>query len=144
MKVTVRSVELRLYFGATPATGIDQVHRWQIFMDRQANGAAPAVGGHLVANNVYAMRSLATRKRYKILVDKTYNIDAVGEPGSFRTAKFYMKFKRPIITEYNAGVAGTIADIVSNSLFFYCVGTVAAGATAGVLYGYARVRYTDM
>lgn len=144
MKVEIKSIEVRGYMGGTPGTGVDQVLRWQLFLDRQTNGVAPAIGQQLLANNVYAPRSLIARKRFKILMDKTYNINAVGESGSFRTFKAYMKFRRPIVMEFNAGTAGTVADIVSNSLFFYVVGSVAAGATAGLTYGYVRIRYTDM
>lgn len=144
MKVTIKSVEIRGFTGCVAGTGVDQVHRWELFIDRQANGAALAsIGQQLLANNTYAPRSLIARKRFKILRDKVYNINATGEAGSFRTFKAYLKFTRGLVVEYNAGNAGTVADIVSNALYFYAVGSIAAGATAGNIYGYARIRYVD-
>lgn len=130
--------------GGTPGTGVDQVLRYQIFVDRQANGVACTIGQQLSANSVLGLRSMTNRKRFKCITDRAFNINAVGESGSFRYFHKYIKFRRPLIVEYNAGVAGTIADIVSNALYFYTVGSAAPGATAGVQYGNCRIRYTDM
>ena len=58
--------------------------------------------------------------------------------------KAYIKFRRPIVTEYNAGVAGTIADIATNSLYLITIGQQNAGLTAGITLGTCRIRYTDM
>lgn len=144
MKVTVRSIQLRLAQYVTAGTGSDQFQRVLLFVDRQANGAAPTLGSQLSANSILGLRSLVNRKRFKILWDKTCHLNATAEPGSmvFRTA--YLKFRSPVVMEFNAGVAGTIADIVSNSIYIYTVGSLVAGATAGGVEGTCRIRYTDM
>lgn len=142
-KVMVRSIQLRLVQYVTAGTGADQFHRVLLFVDRQANGAAPTLGSQLSANSVLGMRSLVNRKRFKILWDKSCHMNATAEPGSMLFRKAYIKFRRPLVVEFNAGVAGTIADIVSNSLYFYVVGSLAAGPTAGGIEGVARIRYTD-
>ena len=143
-KVSVRSLEIRLYNQVTAGTGVDQLHRQLVVMDRQANGAPPAIANILSAADVAAPRNLEYRKRFKVLLDKTFTLNATAEPGSQKWRKYYIKFKRPIVVEFNAGVAGTIADIVTNSLYIFNIGSQAAGATAGTVTGYIRMRYTDM
>ena len=144
MKVSIRSIELRLVLFATPTTGVDQQHRIQIFLDKQANAAAPTLADQLTGNNFLALRSLTQRRRFKIMWDKTYNINASGEPNTAKVIKMYMKFRRPLVVEFNSADNGTIADIVSNSLYFYRVGSNVAGVNAGSLVGTARIRYTDI
>ena len=145
MKVMLRSMELSLVNSVPPVTGTDQNHRFLVLLDRQCNGAAPtALTDFLTPGNYLGMRSLVNRRRFKIILDKRCSLNASGEPGSDRLWKFYIKFRRPIIVEFNAGVAGTIADIVTNSLYIISVGQAAAGVGAGTLLGYCRIRYTDM
>lgn len=152
MKVSIKSMEIRLNVNVTPATGVSQVNRWFILLDRQANGAAPAaVTDYLVAQSSTAPRQLANRKRFKLITDKIYRLGGVlngagtgAQVAEGRMFKMYIKFRRPIIVEYNAGVAGTIADISSNSLFFGTFGTEAPGNTDTNCTGYVRIRYTDL
>lgn len=145
MKVAIRSLQMKLISFCTAGTGVDQEHRWLVLLDRQANGAAPAaLTDFLAAGNTKGLRNLANRRRFKIVLDKRYYINNANEPGSARVFNVYMKFRRPLIVEYNAGIAGTIADIVSNSLYLVLIGQVAPGTGAGMIQGYARIRYTDM
>lgn len=145
MKVAIRSLEMKLIGFANNGTGVDQEHRWLVLLDRQANGAAPAaLTDFLAAGNTKGLRNLANRRRFKIIRDKRYYLNASGEPGSAREFNLYMKFRRPLMVEYNAGVAGTVADIVSNALYLVLIGQFSPGATAGMIQGYARIRYTDM
>lgn len=144
-KVSIRSIELKLIALVIPGTGVDQEQRWMLLLDRQANGAAPgALTDFLAAGNTKGLRNLANRRRFKIVLDKRYVLNNAGEPGAQRVFNVYMKFRRPLVVEYNAGVAGTIADIVTNSLYLVLIGQAAPGTTAGLLQGYARLRYTDM
>lgn len=144
MKVQIKSIQCLLYNIVTGGTGIDQIHRRWLVLDRQANGAAPTLAQIATSADTLGLRNLEYRRRFKILNDKPILLNADGEPGSKRLTKLYLKFKRPIIVEYNAGVAGTIADIVTNSLYMVTVGTAAAGVTAGSMLGIIRIRYMDM
>lgn len=144
MKVSIRSVEIQMTDEATAGTGVDQVHAWGIVLDHQANGAAPALTDFITGGTPWGLRNLTNRKRFKMLLRKRTCINATGEAGTKRDHKIYMKFRRPIIVEFNAGVAGTIADIVTNSMFLWVSGSAAAGATAGRLIGNIRIRYQDM
>ena len=145
MKVAVRSLEFKGQVRVTIATGVDQVQRYAVIIDRQCNGTGPvAMTDFWAANVYYSLRNLANRKRFKTVWDRMYSLNAAAEPDSQRCVKFYIKFRRPLIVEFNTGVAGTVADIVSNGLFFISSGQAPAGATAGSILGALRVRYTDM
>lgn len=147
-KVTIRSLEMRARVQTIAATGVEQFCRWFIVLDRQANGAAPAaITDILTANSVIALRNLENRKRFKIIVDKAFPMGATSvSTGTVcsRMYKVYIKFRRPILVEFNNGVAGTIADIVSNAIHFCTLGNVVAGNTDANLQTTVRLRYTDM
>lgn len=152
MKITVRSIQMSLRFTTTPATGVDQYCRVFLVMDRQCNGAViGAPTDILAAGNVSGLRNLANRKRFKIMWDKLVpmggNLNAAGTPSTLpnmRIVKMYMKLRRPLVIEYNTGIAGTVADISTNSLYLVTLGTEAAGNTDVNMVGYARIRYVDM
>ena len=150
-KVDWRSLEIRLRSEATATTGITQFCRWMIVLDRQANGVAPTLAQILLAASTTAPRNLANRKRFKIITDKAYHIGGVlngaGTGASVPNCRYfkkYLKFRRPITTEYNTGVAGTIADIATNSIYLMALGTSGVGDTDASLAGYIRMRYTDV
>jgi len=123
-----------------------------IVLDRQTNGAAPAaVTDILQANSTISPRSLSNRKRFKILWDKFFLLGGVlngAGTGSQlpcqENFKIYMKFKKPIIEEFNTGVAGTVADIASNSIYLLSFSNQGAGATDAFIDYYTRFRFTDM
>jgi len=142
-KVSIMSLEFRGYAYVTPATGVDQVQRFMIVRDGQTNATALTCAQVLQGSNVFAPRNLENRKRFKILMDKAYTLNATAEPGSRRFFKFYMKFRRPIIVDYNLNVAGTVGDIVTNSIYFVALGTEAAGVGAGGMTYWSRIRYVD-
>lgn len=144
MKVTIRSLEIHMTHQVTAATGVDQSHRFLIVQDSQSNGVGPAaLTDFLTTNTTLAPRNLANRRRFRFLLDKSFYLSSSAESGSGGVHKFYLKLRTPIVTEFNSGVAGTIADIVTNSLHFVAVGDVAAGAAAGSAAVYCRIRYTD-
>lgn len=145
MKVSIRSIEMRLVANADLVGALAQTNRFILVRDGQANGAAPAALTDIITpGNVRGLRALVNRKRFRIMLDKMYELTPVAGDYARKCWKIYMKLRRPIVVEYNAGVAGTIADIVSNSLYLVVVGSEVAGNTDGALNGYVRIRYTDM
>lgn len=146
MKVSITSIEFKGRLWVTAATGVDQLVRYMILLDRQCNGAAPTLlSSYLEPANVYGLRNLANRRRFKAILDKSYTLNASGESGSQRTIKTYMKFRRPIIVEFNTGVVGDVTDIVSNSMWFVTLGTEANGSnTVANCTCNVRIRYTDL
>jgi len=140
-EVTLRSIQISGVSYVTPATGIDQNHRVLIVYDRQTNAAALTAAQVLSAVSCYAPRNLENRKRFKILFDRTWHLNASAEPNSQRIFKFYRRLAHPVT--FNAGDAGTVADIVTGSLYMVTLGSAAPGATSGEVLVSSRLRYTD-
>ena len=144
MKVSLTSVELRHQNYCTVTTGMTQLHRVIIVLDTQPNGVALALLQVLVAVDVYSPKTLANRNRFRLLSDKVVQVGSYLQSNCRVYSHTYIKFRKPIIVEFNNGVAGTIGDIVNNAIFVILIGSEPAGATAGTMYGYSRIRYTDV
>lgn len=148
MKVAIRSIDIRLRASTTAATGVEQFGRFFLCWDRQANATAPAaITDVILTNAVTSPRNLAARRRFKIILDKTYAMGATATSTGTQTSrvfKYYLKLRRPVQVEFNTANNGTIADIVSNSLYIMTTGNIAAGDTDHSLIGNIRIRYTDM
>lgn len=127
--VIMDELQLILTDNVTAGSGIDQYHRLMLVLDRQPNGAALAILDVLdvVATNSHP--NLANRSRFLILKDELHPLNAAAEPGSFRSYRWQFPLRTRIT--FNAGVAGTVADIATNSLYFICIGSAVAGVTAG-------------
>lgn len=125
----------------TPSTGVDQIVRLIIVRDRQPNGAAPAYNDVMTAVSTFALPSLNNQKRFIILWDRTFQLNASAE--AFSQIPFAVEIPLDFKVQFNAGTAGTVADINTNALFLLAIGTEASGTTDGILNGYLRVRYTD-
>lgn len=145
MNISIKSLECRFNIQPDLAAGSNQVLRFIALLDRQPNGALPSsIADFITPAASYGLRTLANRKRFKILMDKTYSLPALEQERSVMQKHWYMKFKRPINVEYNTGVAGTIADISTNALYFVGISTLPSGNTDGDCQGVARLRFTDM
>ena len=151
-KVAVRSLEIRAQAWVTATTGVTNMCRAIIVQDRQANAEViGSITDVLQANNSMSPRSLPNRKRFKILWDKFFLVGGVlngaGTGSNIpeqKLFKSYIKFKRPIFTDFNAGEDALIGSITSNAIYLVLLGNIAAGATDANLTYYIRVRYTDM
>lgn len=140
-QITMRSLEIKLTNFATSGDGLDQFQRVLIVLDKQANGSAPAITDILTANNVSAPRNLNNSKRFKIILDKRFYLNASTESFSAVIWKKYKKLFTQV--QYNTGNAGTVADITTNSLYLVTLGNRIAGVTAGSTQGYIRLRFTE-
>lgn len=149
MKINIKSLEMRLLLRPTVTTGVENHCRWTLILDRQPNGAAPAaVTDILTAQSNTGMHNLANRKRFKILRDQSFTLGSVvaGASTGMPTARnehVYIKFRKGLVTEYNTGNAGTVADISTNSLYLMYFGSEVAGNTDVACNGLVRIRYTD-
>ena len=140
-EVLMKSIQLNMSPMVTSGTGVDQVGRALVVYDRQTNAAAPAITDILVANNYLDNRNLDNRKRFKILMDRRWALNATGEPGAIVVDTFYRRLRHPVT--FNSGDAGTVADITTGSLYLITIGTKVAGATAGAIPFRCRIRYQD-
>ena len=140
-QVTLKSIEMRLRSRTTAGTGVDQQHRVIVVYDRQTNAAAAGFADVLSSANVLYPRNLENRRRFRILFDRIIQLNATGEPNSEKIIKWYRRLNHPVT--FNAGDAGTVADITTGSLYCMVLGTEAPGATAGTVSGRVRVRFED-
>lgn len=134
--------------GASPA----QLGRMIIFADMQPNGAAPAVTDLLTSASSISQLNLNNRDRFRIYCDKTfainayaYNTTASTSSASLSNSFAVKKFKSlNLETIYNAGTAGTIADIQSGALYLLTIGNRAAGADDATASLSIRTRFVDL
>jgi len=137
--VTLRSYELHgitMPSANTPAGAF----RLMLVLDKQSNGATPGWTDILVQKNVYSPRNLANRKRFKIMWNK---LIATNSTTCTRALKMYMRFKKRLVTDYNAGNAGDITDVATNALFFIVLGTYPNAGDHLHFHYYGRLRYQD-
>jgi hypothetical protein len=139
-QIQMRSLKYHLAAAVTAATGVDQIHRVLIVLDAQPNGAALSYTDVLDGGQT-AQVNISNQKRFKILYDKRIYLNASGEPDSARLVDGSIGMNT--LVQYNAGVAGTVADIATNSLYMIVLGSEAAGATAGTVAGTVRCTFYD-
>jgi len=124
-------------------------HRIILFIDKQCNGAAPAVTDILQTASVYSFRNMYTLDRFVILKDKLFTLNA-NAPGSSATTlqlensrviKMSWKGNLPI---FYSGIGSGVGNISSNNvgLLYICDTANQAGDAQGMV-GTARVKYTD-
>jgi len=147
-QITMRSVQVSavLVPNVTQASQVPSCVRMMIVYDRQANAAAPTLASVLVMHNVTSaivgIRNLEFRERFQVIKD-----DIISLPGSSSTAyqdgpriwKVYLPVN--LVTTFNSGDAGDIADIATGSLYLFMFSNVSAGQPYCAWT--SRVRYAD-
>jgi hypothetical protein len=138
--IILDSISFRILDQVTPTTGLDQYHRILLVEDHQPNGAAPALTDILDSNSTVSMPNLANRARFRIIYDLLDKLNASTEPDS---NKSFVVPRLPLNLRvvFNAGTAGTVADIVTNSLYLLVVGSLNAGVTAGFTTISSRIKF---
>lgn len=141
-EITLRSVQLEGFIqNVTAATNIARV---VVVYDRQTNGSAPTwatVFGTASTNTgLQNSRNLDNRKRFKILMDRTLVFEPQNTVGDCHKVEFYRKLRHP--TERNGGNAGTVGDISTGGLFFFCVAQT-GGTTHLDVHMTSRIRFLD-
>lgn len=144
-QVSIQSLQLKFRGeNDSTSTGTNSRNAVRILavIDKQTNAAAPAVGDILDLSGssaIDAMRNLNNRKRFKILMDRRYAISTVG-PANF-VDEFYLKRTNLCDTIFNAGTAGTVADITSGSMYLlYCSDTTTTPPSVIIQ---SRIRFTE-
>lgn len=153
-KIKLRSVEIRGFLFADPVvsaasvTSIAQQCRLLIVYDRQANGVAPTVAQ--VITGIQGPYTEANLGRFLVIQDKTWCFGpaaAVSPNPTFgippTQANVFERHQLNLPTHYNAGNAGTVADIDKGSLYMLWIGSVAGGDTDASFAGTIRTQYTD-
>lgn len=140
-QVVIKSVWIRGFAAVTPATGVDQIHRYMLVWDKAPEGATPAITDILNAVTVYSFPNEDNRWRFKLMFDKTFSLNATAEAGSIKPIKPFIKCIKKV--HYNDNSLGDIRDIQSGALYFVAIGTSAAGATAGSYTGQSIIKFLD-
>lgn len=128
---------------ATPTTGKDQRQRLLIVLDKQANGTAPSASDILDTVTVESLPNLSNQKRFTILYDRRFVRNASAEPGSQAIVNISLPLDGRIV-QFNGGTTGTVADIVTNSLYMVVLGSEVDGATGGTGNYSLRTRFQDV
>jgi len=155
-KVFVKSLKIRgqITFAMGTADSPTQV-RYIVYMDTQTNGTQAqgeqvlgygGTGAPAAANGINLMMNPANFGRFKILKDKTMtaadtNNNLASSAGQYRVLPLKCNIKVNTAVEFNAGNAGTVADIVNNSLHLIVMCNSNAG-TPAIQY-IARTSFTD-
>ena len=153
-QITLRSLEVHAQVWANSTNTLDFPCRLAVVLDRVSNGAQVGAMTDIFATTdvdyaTISPRNLVNRKRFKILCDKHYCLGGpAGQLGSVpcrRVFKIFMKFRRPIVVQFNNGNTGTYADIVANSLYLIFQGNATSHTNCvQTAFFYSRLRYTDM
>lgn len=148
-QVTLRSLELRLEYFATPSTGMDQRYKIFIVLDKQANGVIPDftdiydTWSYTSVGDPLSSRKLENRSRFKIVKEIFGRVNAPGHSPDGVARKIFIRFKRPVVTTYNAPDA-TTAAIQVNSLWLGVINNQSSTSAGGTLSFNSRLRYTDV
>lgn len=121
-----------------PANSTSANARILLVYDKQANAAALTVGDVLVSADPESLTNYTNKKRFKIIFDKSY---AIPGNNSFPKRFDFSLSLRNLETHCNTGNAGTIADIVTGSLYWIYLSDVSAGVNAPSLDLHSRLFY---
>lgn len=151
-RIDMKSMEWQ--FSLVNMTGSNVVNfKYDIVLDKQANGAACAITDIFTSGEPTALRNISNKARFVVLHSGTMdwligNDTVTGGALTSLTAKSatvekgYKKIG--VNVQYNTGTAGTIADIQTNALYlvFRCDTPEALKATLSYeIDGSFRVRY---
>jgi len=148
-QIQMKSVHVNVQFAAEADLGAPGAHvHWALVYDMQTNAATPAYTDIYDAVLPTAARNVSNEKRFRVLAQghciitgrKPVAAEEIGEGQKQYVDKF---LKIPLVTQYNAGVAGTVGDIQTGGLFFVFCSDIAAGTGDVDTVGTIRVRYTD-
>lgn len=139
-KVCLKSLLVRWSINmGTTSTGGTPV-RILVVYDKQANATAPAITDILLADHFLSQNNLSNRDRFVTIFDQITAPIATGDCFS-QADTLYKAFD--LETMFNAGTAGSIADITSGSIYLFTAGTGALLTANGGFNARVRCRYTD-
>lgn len=147
-QITVKTLQLNVRVEQIPTVttiGHHTIVRMMVVLDKQSNATDLVISDVLVTNantvcDTESMRRLENRKRFKIMLDKQYASSADWQ--SIIRRKYYLRFKKPLVVQFNAVNGGTYADVVSNNIWlvFWSSGGAADSPHVNFM---SRLRYTD-
>jgi len=154
-KVSVLKIKIRGLFGyavQADQTAPDVVPFLRILLvqDKQSNSTQLNSEDVLLSTGTLGMQNPAFFGRFRVLKDKYYRVPPpllqydgtnMEQSGAYVPFKISHRFKKPVIVHYNAGVAGTMADVIDNS--FHIIATVDASNLAVAARYICRTTFVD-
>lgn len=146
-RINIKSIQWQFNCSTSTLTNWT-ANRYMIVLDTQANAATPAFTEVYDTADPACLRNISNMPRFKVLYDSK-QFTMIGNlstsPGNDGIAKCfdgYLKVNIPV--QYNAGTAGTVADIQTNALYFIAVGNSASATTnTDIFNGRVRIRFSD-
>lgn len=140
-KVVMQSLLLRaeLRLAATSTQG--GYGRYMVVLDKQANGAPPAVTDILLADAMQSPMNLSNSNRFKILAEGYFTEASANGDYTSEGVEVYKKLNIPV--QFNNGTAGTIADIATGSVYVLFAQNGTIGTAAPTVVWRSRIRYVD-
>lgn len=148
-KIMIKSIQWKI--SAAAESLLNQVGsriHWALVWDKQSNGAAPAYTDIYDTATPTSMFNISNSSRFVILKSDDVVVTGVNNNGTnmatvgaHQIINGYRRCELPV--QYNAGNAGTVADIQTGGLFLVYVGDIAAGTSDVDMTGVVRIRYTD-
>jgi len=148
-KITIKSIQMRHVLTYVPAASTQGLTTVVIclVLDKQANGAAPAITDIFTSNSAAtAMINLANSERFVVLKRFVFTLaSSAGASGSFSRAEalidFYKKVDIPV--EYdNTAATGALTTVRSNNLLL-TAGSLGEDDVV-LMTGTTRIRYSDI
>lgn len=122
LKINLVSIQARISCQSNPVQQGYQPVRFILFIDRNCNGANPAITEVLESNQYNSLTAHEWRNRFHILMDKTIATNNQTENDSRGICfKYYKRFPRGRKVFYK-GTAAPIANAASNQLFLLLIG----------------------
>lgn len=140
-KITMKSLYVRWSSLFVAGAGGGGAIRILVVYDKQANAAAPAITDILLANDFNSPNNLSNRDRFVTLAD--YVTEQLSTASNLADCGVFHKTLN-LETMFNAGSAGTIADITSGSIYMFIAQSGGITTTAPTLAYRSRIRYTDV
>jgi len=146
------SVKMQLFTLADPVTVVDDVLRFALIWDEQPTGVLPTASdlwqtvtaAGVASTNLLSHNNLNNSARFKML--RTHTVTIVPELQGLESYKerCYWEWNVPlnVITQYNTGNTGGLADITTGAIYIVGHGNASAVAQWGCNYD-CRTKYLD-
>lgn len=140
-KVTIKSLLVRWQSRLSATSVGGSPVRILIVYDKQANATAPAITDILLIDSFQSQNNLSNRDRFVTISD--FITEPVSVQNNHSNAGVIYK-KLNLETMFNAGVAGTIGDISSGSIYMFVAQTNGVSTAVIDFAASVRIRYTDV
>lgn len=142
-KINVCNINMRGQVRGLTATGVPGAVRWMLILDKQCNGAAPAVTDILTSAAINSFLNMDNVDRFQVLKDKMIvnNFGAISPTPLWylNTVLVKCNYKCNIPIHYSS-TTGAIAEIKSNNLIWLIISERSSSVEYGLT---ARIKFTD-